>query len=286
MNDKEIACSISVRLRPTILLFGDSITEFGFGANGKIGWASLLSSAYSRRADVLSRGFSGYNTQHALSVLPSVLGISNNDATSSESKIPLLFCTIFFGANDASLPAARQHLPLEEYCENIRVIISTIRRHTITSSIIKPELSADKAGENRGIITIPEEMPIILITPPPVSPKAWDYFCTVTSPRPLSPRSNDQCKIYGSKLIEIGKEMNCPVLDTFQILGGDKGEDHYSKYLVDGIHLDGDGNMLIYNALMDLIQKDLKHVTPMMDGDGRYGDEGVPLEEKLWSELC
>ena len=56
--------SLSFRVRPSILLFGDSITEYGFGIEEvRFGWASLLSSLYSRRADVLNRGFSGYNTK-------------------------------------------------------------------------------------------------------------------------------------------------------------------------------------------------------------------------------
>ena len=122
-----IGRSISLRSLPNIFLFGDSLTEFGFGVNGQIGWASLLASTYSRRADVVCRGFAGYNTDHGLSVLPSILG---NDGTSGGGIVrgPLLFSTVFFGANDASLPTARQHLALEDYCNNIQEIITKIRR--------------------------------------------------------------------------------------------------------------------------------------------------------------
>jgi len=41
---------VALRIRPAIVLFGDSITQQGFGVEGKIGWASLLASDYSRRA--------------------------------------------------------------------------------------------------------------------------------------------------------------------------------------------------------------------------------------------
>jgi hypothetical protein len=59
--------SLSFRVRPSILLFGDSITEYGFGIEEvRFGWSSLLSSLYSRRADVLNRGFAGYNTTVSL----------------------------------------------------------------------------------------------------------------------------------------------------------------------------------------------------------------------------
>ncbi len=113
------------------MLFGDSITEFGFGVEGKQGWASLLSAEYTRRADVLSRGFSGYNTKHALDVLPSIFGNafgSDESKSASTVKTELLFCTVFFGANDCSLPSARQHLDIESFDANIRSIVSEIRR--------------------------------------------------------------------------------------------------------------------------------------------------------------
>ena len=68
-----------------------------------------------RRADVLNRGFSGYNTKWALSALPHVIG-SWDGAVHSPDLV-----TIFFGTNDASLPDlnARQHVPVAEYQANL-----------------------------------------------------------------------------------------------------------------------------------------------------------------------
>ena len=112
------------KMRPAILLFGDSITQFGYGESiatntPPSGWASLLSSAYSRRADIINRGYSGYNTRHALDVLPSALeGLDGRD---------LLYCTVFFGANDAALPGTRQNVPVEEYSENVKEIVRRLR---------------------------------------------------------------------------------------------------------------------------------------------------------------
>lgn len=110
---------VSLRIRPAIVLFGDSITQQGFGWEGASGWVSLLSSAYSRRADVLNRGFSGYNTRHALDILPRIFGEPSQEG--------VLFCTVFFGANDAALPGERQHVPLDEYGENLGKIVTSIR---------------------------------------------------------------------------------------------------------------------------------------------------------------
>ena len=61
--------SSSFRIRPSIILFGDSITEQGFGLPSDavhFGWASLLAADYARRADVFNRGFSGYTSRHAV----------------------------------------------------------------------------------------------------------------------------------------------------------------------------------------------------------------------------
>ena len=101
-----------------IVLFGDSITQQAFGVDGRVGWASLLAADYSRRADVLNRGFSGYNTKMALDLLPSIF-------TQGDSGV--LFCTVFFGANDATLPGERQHVPIDDYEKNLETIVTSIR---------------------------------------------------------------------------------------------------------------------------------------------------------------
>ena len=106
----------SLRIRPAIVLFGDSITQQGFGLDGSAGWCSLLSSAYVRRCDVLKRGFSGYNTRHCLEMLARVFGEGD-----------FLFCTVLLGANDAALPGERQHVPIGEYQENLTKIVVSIR---------------------------------------------------------------------------------------------------------------------------------------------------------------
>eukprot|EP00977_Amphora_coffeiformis_P029903 scaffold43448_cov199-Amphora_coffeaeformis.AAC.4 len=114
--------------RPVILLFGDSLTEQGFGlaATGQrscSGWASRLAAAYTRRADVWNRGYFGYNTNHALTeILPSILAHDCKDAADN-----MLFATIFFGANDAVLPGNKQHVPLARYQQNVSHMITQIR---------------------------------------------------------------------------------------------------------------------------------------------------------------
>ena len=241
------------RIRPAIILFGDSLTQFSFGEAGGVGWASLLASSYQRRADVFNRGFSGYNTRHALELLPKVFAPAENG---------ILFCTIFWGANDAALPGERQHVPVEEYRQNLEDIIVLIRKHTSTST----------EDENA-------DFPIIVLTPPPVDSEAWknsrevDYY----------DRTNDHTRKYGIEAKQVALKHNCKVLDTWELLEGHSKI--YGQHLSDGLHLSESGNKLIHDALLDLIRTEYPHLAPM-EGDGKTGDSGIPVEEKLWGDLC
>ena len=69
------------------------------------------------------RGYSGYNTRWALKVLDRVFPA---DQTEVGDSAPLAV-TVFFGANDATLPdrcSAIQHVPLHEYKQNLHSIVS------------------------------------------------------------------------------------------------------------------------------------------------------------------
>lgn len=75
---------------------------------------------YLVQANVLPRGYSGYNTRQALMVIHQAMeGVGS----------PAAF-TVFFGANDAALPdrsAASVHVPLFEYTINLRAICAFIK---------------------------------------------------------------------------------------------------------------------------------------------------------------
>jgi len=269
--------------RPQIILFGDSITQLGFGEvylsnsdiiegytnYNQVGWASLLSAAYSRRADVLNRGFSGYNTRHA-PLLSSISHTRKEKDNHNDANL-LLFSTIFFVANDASPPGMRQHVPLDEYEKNLETIIEYIRDN--------PIYITQNTGDDLFL-------PILLITPPPVASKKWETFCIQTG-RPVSLRCDQRGKEYSQVVQKISQKYKCPVLDSFTLFGGDTDDESiYQHYLYDGLHLNREGNLILYQALMDLIQKSLPNLAPMIDGEGIYGTTGIPLQEKLWKELC
>ena len=100
-----MAADAFVEARPSMIFLGDSITQQG-GADG--GWVSQLAWRYQRRADVLNRGFSGYNTRWTLAAASSLQLGPHGDAA---------LTVLFLGANDAALHSLnpRQHVPLPEY---------------------------------------------------------------------------------------------------------------------------------------------------------------------------
>jgi len=109
--------------RPSIMLFGDSITQFSFNPE-LCGWGAAMAHWYARQANVLNRGFSGYNTRQGLVLLRKLLPLPDVEASDQ----PRLL-TIKFGANDAADADLnrRQHVPLAEYETNLAAMVQHAR---------------------------------------------------------------------------------------------------------------------------------------------------------------
>ena len=275
--------------RPSILLIGDSITQQAFGMNGKIGWGSLLASVYQRRADVLARGYFGYNTNHALEILPRILQTTISS--------PILFCTILFGSNDAVDYGQLQHVPMEQYRENMRKIVQDVRTQLTLQQQQHLEKLSDYVSYGS---TPPPPPPIIVMTPPPVHEDSWAAFKGVE----VSTRKNNNMRHYGHIVKELVSELqhqqegqgqehykSCyQVLDIWELLNGASSDPkERAKYVTDGVHLNEDGNRIVYEGIMNLLKDKFPHLLPMddTDGDGKYGKNGgIPVEEKLWTEMC
>ena len=109
------------------LLFGDSITQHCFNQDAGFAFGAALSEIYVRRLDVVNRGMSGYNSKQAFQALPLIM------PDPAHARVRIM--TIFFGANDARIAGTPggpdQHVPLDEFVENIRAIIQhpVVRRH-------------------------------------------------------------------------------------------------------------------------------------------------------------
>ena len=104
--------------RKRVLFFGDSITQHGFNTQIN-GWVSQFGNWWTRRVDILNRGYSGYNTRWAREVIQHVVINEQPD-----------FIFIFFGANDSVDPSVLQHVNINDYRENMRYMSQLIKEVT------------------------------------------------------------------------------------------------------------------------------------------------------------
>ncbi|KAG2451099.1 hypothetical protein HYH02_004367 [Chlamydomonas schloesseri] len=249
------AGSFVAAARPRIILFGDSLTERGFDQPG--GWASYMAANYTRRADVVNRGMSGYNTRWAIQVLPYVFGppAPSGGSSSSSSSITagssssaalagqVLFATLFFGANDAARKegpehSARQHVPVEEYGRNLREMVSYMRA----------------AGVRR----------ILLLTPPPVwSPGRRKHMLwrvgEQASDWPLD-RTQEATEPYARAAAELAAELGVPCLDLNTLL--QQEEDWGERLLCDGLHFTPAGQEKLWSLVREAVWREWPETRP------------------------
>mmetsp|Transcript_9966 Transcript_9966/g.32305 ORF Transcript_9966/g.32305 Transcript_9966/m.32305 type:complete len:274 (-) Transcript_9966:83-904(-) len=222
--------------RPTFVLFGDSITQ---QSNSPGGWGARLADAYSRKVDVINRGYSGYNTRWALLALGKIFprGIE-----------PPRLVTVFFGANDAMLegyPGQRQHVPLAEYSANLRRVVAHVR--------------AVAAG-----------VTIVMIAPPPIDePGRLAYLQknpAFNQPPPTrNERTNAEAGAYARACMEVAREEGVAALDTWSLI---QKEPEWGGCLSDGLHLSPRGNEVVYKAL----QAAIVQADPALDPERMAGD--------------
>ncbi|KAK6149992.1 hypothetical protein DH2020_017517 [Rehmannia glutinosa] len=182
-------------MRPKIYLFGDSITEESFSDDG---WGAALANHFSRTADVVLRGYSGYNTRWALKVKEKVF-------PPPESGDDPLAVTVFFGANDASLPdrcSGFQHVPIEEYKQNLVAIVAFLKKQWPSTRIL-------------------------LITPPPIDEDGRLLHPFSDDSSGLPERTNEAAGSYAKQCLAVAAECGVSAIDLWgkmqQFPGWQKG---------------------------------------------------------------
>ncbi|KAK9128001.1 hypothetical protein Syun_016798 [Stephania yunnanensis] len=92
--------------RPRFVLFGSSIVQLSY-ING--GWGAILTHIYARKADILLRGYNGWNSRRALQVLHQVFP--------KDASVRPALVIVYFGGNDSVAPhpsGLGPHVPLQE----------------------------------------------------------------------------------------------------------------------------------------------------------------------------
>ncbi|KAJ8440291.1 hypothetical protein Cgig2_012727 [Carnegiea gigantea] len=241
-------------VRPQIILFGDSITEQSFRPGG---WGAALADNYSRKADILNRGYGGYTTRWALFLLHHIfpllhlgaeyeidgqptLGNGKYKPRNSNAYIPdglakpPVAVTIFFGANDAALPGRnsdRQHVPIKEYTENLRKIVEHLKKCSLT-------------------------MLVVLITPPPVDEEGrMEYARSVYGDEAMKEpeRTNETAAIYAKQCVAVAEELGIPFINLWSKMQETEGWQR--KFLSDGLHLTPEGNAVVHKEVIRVFNK-------------------------------
>jgi lysophospholipase L1-like esterase len=232
LSHSELAAEVaSLPPPPQLLLFGDSITQ------GASSLQSELTRRYIRRVDVLNRGFGGYNTNSALTLLPSFF-----PAVAPSRTVPRIAAmTVHFGANDSCTAGEPQHCDLDTFKANIRRVLKWegVRLHRTK---------------------------VLLVTPSPVE----EYRL----PHDGKGRA-DRVAMYAQAIREIGKEESVPVVDLWTammrttglkdggldaILPGSSSTSpsmELGRLFYDGLHLTQDGYDIYTRELLRVLETEV-----------------------------
>ncbi|CAL0328289.1 unnamed protein product [Lupinus luteus] len=213
-------------VRPKFVLFGSSIVQHSFYDHG---WAAILSHLYSRQADIVLRGYSGWNSRRALQVLDILF-------PKNASEQPSLVI-VYFGGNDSVFPhpsGLGQHVPLQEYIENMRKILIHLKFDT----------------DPNDFQSLSEKTRIIFLGAPPVN-EAQIFGNSVLLGKPL--RTNESCRIYSEAGLELCRELNIKAIDLWSAL--QKRDDWRDVCFLDGIHLSAEGNKIVAKEILKVLKE-------------------------------
>ncbi|KAJ8545462.1 hypothetical protein K7X08_018045 [Anisodus acutangulus] len=206
-------------MRPKIYLFGDSITEMSFDDGG---WGASLVNHFNRTVDVVLRGYSGYNTRWALKVLEKVFPATEESP---------LAATVFFGANDACVAdrcSAFQHVPIDEYKQNLHSIVSFLKGRWPTTQII-------------------------LISPPPIDEPTRLIYPFTENKSGLPERTNEAAGNYAKANLAVAAECGVLAVDLWTKMQQIPG--WQTACLSDGLHLSKIGNKIVFEEVLEALKK-------------------------------
>ncbi|KAJ0718852.1 putative SGNH hydrolase-type esterase domain, SGNH hydrolase superfamily [Helianthus annuus] len=199
--------------RPQIVLFGSSIVQLSFSNDG---WGTILADVYARKADIVLRGYNGWNTRRGVEVLDQIFP---KDAASQPSLI-----IVYFGGNDSMEPhpsGLGPHVSLPEYIENMRKIATHLQGLSDTTRIIFlgcPPVDEVRIRETRGSIG----------------------------------RTNELCRIYSEACIKLCNEMGIKVIDLWTAF---QKQDDWLTYFIDGIHFSSSGSKIVVKEILEVLKE-------------------------------
>ena len=124
--------------RPVILVIGDSLVQRGFERPD--GWVGSLANEYARFADVVLRGYSGYNTRWIKELM-----LNEPELFPAADQVAVV--VILLGANDSVRPEGRKAaygVDVTEYAKNLRWIMDRYSGGTIKILCTPPPVDQEE----------------------------------------------------------------------------------------------------------------------------------------------
>lgn len=205
--------------RPQIVLFGSSIFQFSFSGQG---WGAILADIYSRKADMLLRGYAGWNSRRAVKVLDQVFP-NPKDAAVKPSLV-----IVYFGGNDSMKPnpsGLGPHVPLPEYKENMKKIASHLKN-------------------------LSKDIRIIFLTTPPMNEK---QMCKTFGVDDEGIRTNEACGIYADACMEVCNEMGIKGVNLWSSF--QQKPDWSTTCFTDGVHLAFEGSKIVVKEILRVLRE-------------------------------
>jgi lysophospholipase L1-like esterase len=220
-----------------VLVVGDSLVQRGFETNG---WVASLARAYARVADVINRGYSGYNTRW-------VRDLMTDDPGLFPPRRDVALAVILLGANDAARPEGRKSryaTRVEEYEENLRWIVSRFVSE------------ADETSYTR----------VVLCTPPPIDEEERLRITTEQRgmPADLLDRDAERAAAYADAARRVGENTRVAVADLHAAFLA-KGRGWEKALLSDGLHFNQQGQALAFETVFDAIPPEVRPGSMRMD---------------------
>eukprot|EP01135_Chromosphaera_perkinsii_P005161 Nk52_evm9s319 gene=Nk52_evmTU9s319 len=206
------------------VLFGDSITQFGYNME-EGGWVGKLSEWHVRGVEFFNRGFSGYTTRSAKEILPLMMRWGEEGLGGGRNHdLGELLVVIFFGANDAvdgeKNPA--QYVGLKEYGENLEAMITFL--------------------ESKGV----SRESIVLASPPPVNEGQWE----------AGDRSNQNVQAYTKECARVCASRGVEHVNLYEIFTS-HCEDWAGTLFNDGLHMSREGNGILAEVFSGVVKRKL-----------------------------
>ncbi|KAK8932936.1 hypothetical protein H634G_07232 [Metarhizium anisopliae BRIP 53293] len=228
---------------PQLVLFGDSLLQRSVDLQDGFSMQAELQSRFIRRLDVVNRGFSGWNTANAVKFLSEIF------PKPTETSPKIKYLVVLLGANDAAIPTSSQHVPIDQYKENLTRIVTHphIQAHNPKILLVTPppvdEIKLTKLGGN-------DHAPAARLSA--VTASYAEKAREVASENP-NVSSVDLWKAIMDKAISMAAPND--YIQGGHLLGSPENgkQGGLDSLLPDGIHMSGEAYRVFYDELKDLI---------------------------------